>query len=150
MGGRLESIGRRGRRGGWLRGLIGAIGLSVLPHAAAEAACTPPDCSLDLGSSGAYVTFGSTSTLGLPSFTIESDGGVTSKGGDLDATRSTPGIGELARLARELPPGKPEGVERRAAWDGGAAPRITAHLGAWLRGRTTGQTSGSGVQGAGT
>ncbi len=88
--------------------------------------------------------------LGLPSFTIESDGGVTSKGGDLDATRSTPGIGELARLARELPPGKPEGVERRAAWDGGAAPRITAHLGAWLRGRTTGQTSGSGVQGAGT
>ncbi|MBK7950893.1 MAG: hypothetical protein IPK00_19575 [Deltaproteobacteria bacterium] len=51
--------------------MIGAIGLSLVPLAAAEAACTPPDCSLDFGSSGAYVTFGSAPTLGLASFTIE-------------------------------------------------------------------------------
>ncbi|MBK7950890.1 MAG: hypothetical protein IPK00_19560 [Deltaproteobacteria bacterium] len=50
--------------------MIGAIGLSLVPLAAAEAACTPPDCSLDFGSSGAYVTFGSAPTS-ASRFTIE-------------------------------------------------------------------------------
>jgi cysteine-rich repeat protein len=65
------SIGRPANCWARLRILIGAIAFAVLPVAAAEAVCTPPDCGLDFGSAGAYVTFGNTPSLGLSTFTIE-------------------------------------------------------------------------------
>jgi general secretion pathway protein A len=74
--------------------------------------------------------------MGLPCATVDADGSVALRGAETDSGRSAQGLGELLRMTRELGSAKSDSTERRTAWDGGAAPRITAHLGAWLRGRS--------------
>ncbi len=108
----LNSIARPARRGVSVRAAIGAIALAILPYSAAEAACTPPDCSLDFGTAGAYVTFGNTSALGLSTFTVETwfrrDGTGTS------ASTGTGGVTAIPLVTRGR--GEADGDNRDMNW----------------------------------
>lgn len=89
--------------------------------------------------------------LGLACATIDRDGSVAVRGSDPEASRSTLAMVDLPRLVRDMRAARSDSAERRAAWDGGAAARITAHLGA--RWRAVGATDGAGrrgIEGAGS
>ena len=92
--------------------------------------------------------------FGLPRTSIDADGGISLTGVEPEQARAAHGVNELARLARELRTANSGITERSAAArDGGAARRITTHLGAWLFGRSsehTGDDAECGVLGANT
>jgi hypothetical protein len=93
--------------------------------------------------------------LGLPCVVADAEGGVLVRSGDAqEPHRPAQGLREIVREVCELRQSKTESDERRAAWEGGAVSRLTAHLGSWLRGRSTdaglrsdssGTTAGAGA-----
>jgi cysteine-rich repeat protein len=92
--------------------LLGAVIALVAPSRDARAACTPPDCALDLGSSGAYVTLGNTSALGLPAFTLEA--WFQRQGTGASASTGTGGVTAIPLVAKGR--GEADGNNRDMNW----------------------------------